>query len=126
LAPPRKKKRAPGEGHPVHLRLPTDVFEWIEERAEKEGWSLNRTIINSLAEIPALKKVRAQEDILEDMRNVLARYGSRIELADLSERLLRAVDEVLAAHNDGELRPRLDKLRVLRVAMLKNERASKE
>ena len=73
-----------------------------------------------------IEKGANQEDILEDMRIVLARYGSRITLADLSEPLLRAVDEVLAAQNDGELQPRLDMLRVLRTNMLKNERASKK
>jgi hypothetical protein len=126
MAPPRKKRRAPGEGHPVHLRLPADVFRLVEARAAKEQWPLNRVIINLLASIPHLETARTQEQVLQDMQIVLARYGSRITSADLSAPLLRAVDDVLAANTDGELQARLDRLRVLRADMLKHERAAKE
>ena len=114
MAPPRKKRRAPGEGHKVHLRLPADVFRLVEARAAKEHWPLN------------LETARTQEQVLQDMQIVLARYGSRITSADLSAPLLRAVDDVLAANTDGELQARLDRLRVLRADMLKHERAAKE
>ena len=60
------------------------------------------------------------------MENILARYGSRVTLADLGEPLLRAVDDVLAAKTDGELQARLDKLRVLRTDMLKFEETAKQ
>jgi hypothetical protein len=125
MAPPRKKKRAPGEGHAVHLRLPADVFEWVEARANEKGWPFNRAIINTLADYPDLLRYRDFANLLEDMRIVLARYGARVTLADLSEPLLRAVDEILAAQSESELRSRLDKLRVLRSAMLKHERDGK-
>jgi len=46
--------------------------------------------------------------------------------ADLSEPLRRAVDDVLAAHTDGEQQARLDRLRVLRSEMLNRERVAKE
>jgi hypothetical protein len=128
MAPPRKKKRAPGEGHPVHLRLPGDVFQWVERRASAKGWPLNRAIISLLADVPYLEKLRTQEEILDEMQLVLARYGSRITLADFNEPLLKAVDEILAAQTDGELRSRLDRLKVVRAAMVKQEQeqASKE
>ena len=60
------------------------------------------------------------------MQVVLARYGARVTSADLGEPLLRAVDDVLAANTGGELQARLDRLRVLRVDMLKHERVAKE
>jgi hypothetical protein len=126
MAPPRKKRRAPGEGHPVHLRLPTDVFRRIEAKAKDEtGWPLNRVIINELAAFPDLEKQAKLGELIRDMEVVLAQYGSRITLAELSEPLLRAVDDVLAAKADGERQARLDKLRVLRTVMLKNERTPK-
>jgi hypothetical protein len=125
MAPPRKKKRPPGEGHPIYLRLPDDVFRLIEERANEERWPLNRAVINLLASIPTLEKRPALEDILEEMSNTLARYSSRVTFADLNEPLLAALDELLAAPSDAELKRRLDKVRVLRDAMLKHERESK-
>jgi hypothetical protein len=125
VAPPRKKKRAPGEGHPVHLRLPPDVFEWVEGRAKDQRWPFNRAVINLLADIPNLERQRDQEMILEDMRNVLAAYGSRVTLAELNEPLLRALDEFLAAPAGDSKRRLEDKLRVFRNNMLKQERESK-
>lgn len=126
MAPPRKKRRAPGEGHPVHLRLPADIFQWVEGRAGDRQWPLNRAIINLLASIPHLEKARTQEAVLQEMQVTLAKYGSRVTLADLAEPLLRALDDVLAAKTDGELQARLDKLRVLRTEMLKQERTAKQ
>jgi hypothetical protein len=126
MAPPRKKRRAPGEGHPLHLRLPTELMELVEARSKKDGTPINRAVINLIASIPALEKRRTQEETLEQMQIVLARYGARVTLADLGEPLLRAVDDVLAAKTDGELQARLDKLRVLRTEMLKFERTAKQ
>jgi hypothetical protein len=126
MAPPRKKKRAPGEGHPLHVKLPQDVMKLVEAKATKEQWTLNRTVINLLASIPHLEKVRTAEQVLHDMQIVLARYGSRQTADELSEPILRAIDEVLSAKADGELQTRLDRLRVLRADMRKHERTAKE
>jgi hypothetical protein len=126
MAPPRKKRRAAGEGHPVHLRLPADVFQFVEARAAEKQWPFNRAVINLLASIAHLETARTQEQVLQEMQIVLARYGSRITSADLSEPLLRAVDDVLAANTDGELQARLDRLRVLRATMLKHELTAKQ
>jgi hypothetical protein len=126
MAPPRKKKRAPGEGHPVHLRFPSDVFKIVEARAEKERLPINRAVINLIAENPALQVKRSGEYILEEMKIVLAQYGSRITLAELSEPMLQAIDAVLAAKTDGELQSRIDRLRVLRANMLKHEQEAKQ
>jgi hypothetical protein len=124
MAPPRKKRTASGEGHSVHLRLPTDVFRLVEKRAKDERWPFNRAVINLLASIPHLETARTQEDVLQEMQIVLARYGARTTLSDLSEALLQAVDEVLASRTDGERQRGLDKLRVLRREM--HEQAAKE
>jgi hypothetical protein len=125
MAPPRRKRKAPGEGHSVYLRLPTDVFERIEKKAKEEGRPFNRIIINELAAIPNLEQQRKFATLVGEMEVILARYGSRITLADLGEPVLRAVDEVLEAKTDAERTRRLDKLRVLRAAMVKHEQQAK-
>ena len=108
------------------LRLPPDVSQRIEEKAKAEGRPQNRVIINELASIPFLEGRRNFEDAVEEMKVVLARYGSRITLADLSEALLRVVDDVLEAKTDSELRAKLDQLRVLRAEMRMFERVANE
>jgi hypothetical protein len=125
MAPPRKKRRL-GEGHPVHLRFPTDVFERIESEAKEKGWPLNRVIINEMASIPHLKKQAKLGELIRDMEVILAEHGAQFTLAKLGEPLLQSVDDLLAAKSDSERQARLDKLRVLRSAMLKNERTAKE
>jgi len=119
MAPPRKKRRAPGEGHPVALRLPTDVMKRIDAKTKQTGWPINRVVINELAAFPDLEEQAKLGQLVRDMEIILARYGSRIAVADLAEPLLHAVDDVLAAKTEGELQARLDKLRVLRSAMVK-------
>jgi len=109
----------------VHLRLPTDVFEWVEKQAEKKCWPFNRVIINTLADYPDLERYRDFAYYLSDMKTVLAQYGSRITLAEFSEPMTQAIDAMLVAKTDGELQSRIDRLRVLRTAMLKTERAAK-
>jgi Arc-like DNA binding dprotein len=122
MASRRQKKRivpAYERGREFKLRLPPDVSERIEKKAEQEGRPQNRVIINELADYPDLLKYRDFAYYVTEMRNVLAAYGSRITLADLGESLVQAVDSVLSAQTDGELHSRLDRLRVLRAAMLK-------
>jgi hypothetical protein len=119
----RKKRVIPAyeRGREFKLRLPPDVSERIEEKAKAEGRPQNRIIINELADYPDLLNYRDFAYNVGEMRNVLAAYGSRISLSEINEPLLAAVDEVLAASSDGELKRRLDKLRVLRAAMLKQK-----
>jgi hypothetical protein len=125
MAPPRKKRRAAGESHPIHLRLPTDVFQRIEAKTKEKGWPFNRVIINELVAFPELEKVTELGEQITDMKVTLARYGSRITLADLGEPLLRAVDDVLEAKTESERQRGLDKLRVLRAEMVKFEKTAK-
>lgn len=119
MAPPRKKRRAPGEGHPVHLRLPTDIFERLEAKAKAEGRPFNRVLINELASVPYLERLRDFGEAVEDMKLVLARHSERIILADLGEPLLHAVDAVVDAKTEAEWRARSDRLRILRAEMRK-------
>ncbi|MBX9682946.1 MAG: hypothetical protein K2X41_04075 [Hyphomicrobium sp.] len=129
MAPRRKKLSGqflPTPGREFKLRIPEDIAARIEKRAKDEIKPMNRIVINELASIPHLEKLRDLGDAIEDMKIVLARHSARLTLADLGEPLLQAVDAVLAASNDSELQTRLDKLRVLRADMLKKERTSKE
>jgi hypothetical protein len=124
MAPPRKKRRAPGERHPVHLRLPTDVFQRIEAKTKEKGWPFNRVIINELAAFSDLAGQAKLGELISEMEIILAKYGERITFSDLTEQLLRAVDDVLEAKTDGELQARLDKLRVARHEMQQHERTT--
>jgi hypothetical protein len=127
MAPRPKKRVIPAyeRGREFKLRLPPDVSERIEAKAKAEGRPQNRIIINELAAYPMLERQRTFGQLIDEMEIVLARYGSRITLADLGEPVLRAVDEVLEAKTDAELQPKLDKLRVLRSTMLKLEQQAK-
>jgi hypothetical protein len=128
MAPPRKSK--PVEpGRPVHLRLPTAIFERIEAQAQAEDRPMNRVIVDDLAAIPLLKGQVQLGKLLAAMDKLLTHYGSRLVMADLADQLHRAVDHALAAqaaNNQMELLARLDGMRVLRTAMLGHERQAKE
>jgi hypothetical protein len=128
VKPRRKKAATPAfeKGREFKLRLPPDVSAWVEQRAADTGHPQSRVVIDSLASLDHLETLRDFNEAVGDMRVMLARYGARITMADLSDDLLRAVDAVLAAKTDGELQARLDKLRVLRIEMLKFEKTAKE
>jgi prophage regulatory protein len=123
MAPPRKKRRSPGEGHPVHLRLPTDVFERVEAKAKDEGRPFNRIIINELAAFPDLDRQAKLGQLIRDLEITLARYDARIIAADLSDEMLRTVREMVKAddaNNVGALRAKVAKVRVILNAMEKH------
>jgi hypothetical protein len=118
MAPKRKTRRAPGQGHPVFLRLPTNLFEKVEARAKAETWPINRAIINLLSSAFDLEDRRKLAVLIGDMELVLARYSTRVVEADLKDDLLRAVDALLEA-KDSDLLARIERLRVVRAGMLK-------
>jgi hypothetical protein len=120
MAPPRKKKRIPGKLYDFKIRFPEDVRERIEKKAQAKGWPQNRVIINELADYPRLEKIGELADHVGHMRDVLARYSSRIVMQDLADELLKAVDTVLATEG-GEQQAAIEKLRVERNAMLKTK-----
>ena len=125
MAPPRKKRIAPSQTHPVHLRLPGDVFARLEAKAKASIWPLNRIVTNELAAYPRLERDARRGELNDHIETLLARYGSRLIVADLSDALLQAVDRVLAAKSDSERRSAVDKLRVVRREMLNHERTAK-
>jgi hypothetical protein len=120
MAPPRKPAE-PGRGHPIHVRLPTDIFDRVDAKAKAEGRPMNRIIINELAAFPHLDRQAKLGDHVRDLGVLLARYGARVTQVDLGEDLLRALDAALGARTDGALQPSLDRLRVIRAAMLESE-----
>jgi len=125
MAPPRKKRIAPSQTHPVHLRLPGDVFARLEAKAKASIWPLNRIVTNELAAYPRLERDARRGELNDHIETLLARYGSRLIVADLSDALLQAVDRALAAQTDSERRSAVDKLRVVRREMLNHERTAK-
>jgi hypothetical protein len=126
MAPRRKHRETPSQGREFKLRIPQDVAAWIEAEAERQEKPMNRIIINSLADVPGLKRYRDFASQVEEMRNVLARYGARITTLDLSEQLIAAVDAVLKADGASAVQSAVDKLRVLRNAMLKTHKQGDE
>lgn len=121
MAPPRKPAE-PGQTHPIHLRLPSDVFARVEADAKAEARPFNRIIVNDLAVVPSLKAQARLAELVSAMETTLAKYGRRITVADLGDDLLRAVDAALATKSAGELPAKLDALRVARAAMLEIDR----
>jgi hypothetical protein len=112
----------PGKSHAVHLRFPTDVFERITAKAKASGRPINRVIIDEAAAHPFLEMQQGFGESLNDMKTTLAQYGARLTVAALSESVLQAIDEILAAPTAIERNAPIDKLRVLRNAMLKSKR----
>jgi hypothetical protein len=106
----------------VYLRLPTDVFERIETKAKGAGRPFHRIVVDELSLFPHLDRQARFGELVRDMETVLARYGSRLTVTESSEALLDAVDEALAARTDDQLQEQLDRLRVIRRAMLEGER----
>jgi hypothetical protein len=115
---PRKKKSPAPQDREFKLRLPPDVSQWVEERAELERRPQNRVIINTLAAFPELEKQRKLAQLVSDMEIVLARYASRVTQTDMNEHLLAVVDQLLSA-NSTEISSLVEKLRVARSAMRK-------
>ena len=125
MAPPRKKRTAPGEWHPVHVRLPSDVFERIDAKAKDEGRPFNRVIINELAAFPDLDRQAKLGQLINGMEVILARYEARTIIADLSDELLHTLRDVVKAddaNNVGALRKGVAKVRVILATMEKHRR----
>jgi len=123
MAPPRKKQRtaATRPGREYKIRLPEDVADRIEQKAANEQRPQNRVIINELAAFPDLQKARDLAESVGDLKVLLAQHSARIMWLDLSVQLLSAVDGVLEAEGSNALQAAVDKLRVVRLAMLKSK-----
>jgi hypothetical protein len=102
--------------------LPTDVFDRVEAKAKEEGRPLHRILVEELSLFPHLDRQARLGELVREMETVLARYGSRLTVTELDEKLLHAVDKALAARTDGLLQQQLDRLRVIRRTMLENKR----
>jgi hypothetical protein len=126
MAPPRKKRVAPSQTHPVHLRLAGDVFARLEAKAKNSIRPLNRVSSDELTAYPKLERDFRLSELTDHMETLLARYGARIVAIDLSDALLQSVDGVLAAETDSKLRSAVDRLRVVRREMLKHQALAKK
>jgi hypothetical protein len=124
MAPPRKKKHAPGEGYEVKLRIPPDVMAIVEEEARASERAFNRTIVNLLASIPHLKGEAKLAASVRQLDVLLPAMAARMTWHNLQDGLLNAVDAVLAAPANAPAP--LDKLRAARAAMLIHERQMKK
>jgi hypothetical protein len=121
MAPRRKRATTTKEARDFKIRLPEDIRDRVEAKAETTGWPMNRVIINELADYPRLEKFGELADQIGHLGNLLARYGARIEWLDLSEQLLAALDAGLNAEGTAQ-QAALDKVRVLRNAMRDREK----
>jgi hypothetical protein len=105
------------------LRLPTDVADRIEQKAETKKLPVNRIIIDELSSVPYLESEAKLPDSLRQLDVILGRMGARITWHDLQDELLNAVDAVLGAPANAAA---LDKLRAVRTGMLIHKRAMKK
>ena len=119
---PRRKPPEQGRTNRVYLRLPSDVFERIEAKAKGESRPFHRILVDELSLFPYLNLQARLGELVRDIETVLARYGSRLTVTEFDEALRDAVDKALAARTDGRLQQQLDRLRVIRRAMLECER----
>jgi hypothetical protein len=113
-------------GREFKVILPPEISEWIENQALREGKPQSRIIIDHLNRIPFLEAQAKFNKLVNAMESILARYGTRVVLADLKTDLLAALDLVLAAKSDGELQARVEKLRILRLYMLRYKQQSEK
>jgi hypothetical protein len=119
---PSRKPPEPGSAPRLNIRLPLDVFERVAAKAKAEGRPINRVVINELAAFPHLDRQNDFDQSVSTMKNLLARHGARLTATELNGDLLQALDAALAARTAGQLEPQLDRLRVIRGALLENER----
>ena len=120
----RRKKKAATPAFQMarefKLRLPPDVSAWVAQRAKDTGWPQNRVIINGLASLDYLEKLRDIGALYEDMKVWNARQSARVSWLELSEELLNAVDAVLKSQGAAR-EAAIDQLSVIRTAMLKSK-----
>ena len=112
-----------GQTRLVHLRLPQDIVERIDAEAKRQGRPFNRIVINELSLVPWWKEQAKLGQLVQNMEVVLAKYGARVDVANIGQELLMAIDDALAAETDSQLQSRLDKVRVLRTSMRKHYEA---
>lgn len=120
----QRKKAVPAykRGREFKVILPPDISERIEREALEEGRPQSRIIINHLSRIPYLEMQRGFDETLGDMKAVLARYGARAAMGELSEAIKRALDEAAAAPTAAQREACFDSLLVLHRALAKHER----
>lgn len=102
------------------MRLPADLAARVEARAKAEIRPQNRTLINLVARCFDLEESNTLEENLGHLDNMILKYSARIDWQELTEELLRYIDEALntkgAAHDVA-----MDKIRAARNAMLKHK-----
>ena len=104
MAPPRKKKHAPGEGYEVKLRIPPDVMAIVEEEARASERAFNRTIVNLLASIPHLKgeaKLAASVRQLDVLLPAMAARARKTQATIANAVFLRRTNFRNLYHADG-------------------------
>ena len=80
MAPRRKRATTTKEARDFKIRLPEDIRDRVEAKAETTGWPMNRVIINELADYPRLEKFGELADQIGHLGNLLARYGAKIRM----------------------------------------------
>lgn len=133
MAPRPKKQKATTpafkRGREFKVILPEDISRWVEAQAKDEGRPQSRVIINHLSRIPNLDRQANLGDLIRDMKVTLARYASRIIVADLTDELMRTLREMVKADdadNVGVLRAKVAKVRTILAAMEKTEKPKQD
>jgi hypothetical protein len=107
----------------MRLRLPPDIMLDVEKEAHDTRMPLTRVVINRLGRVRPSDEQTSMASMIHHMETLLTKYGTRINSLILSENLLRAVDDALAA-KPAQLEAKLDELRIARRAMRELERTA--
>jgi hypothetical protein len=108
-------------GREFKVRLSEDIARMIEARATAEDRPQNRVIANLLASIPHLEQTGKLAEQVAEMHTLLADYASRLVLSDLADEIVKVIDEVLGSARQSARESALDRLRVLRGEMRKQQ-----
>ena len=121
-----KRKAAPTKPpREYKVRLSYQIAQEIEEVADRSGVSINRVIGDRLVSFEHMGLMDSLRKVTTQLTQLFTRYGSRMTQIELSEGLMRAVDEVLSA-KPAELPAKLDKLRLVRGEIQDFERSERE
>ena len=88
--------RKPSEIIQVNLRMRERLRQRLEKQAKRHGVSLNYEMLSRIEQTFETENLRTLESIVEDQKNVWARYGETIHKLEMQGDLLRAVKALAA------------------------------
>ena len=101
---------------------------FVEQRAKDTGLTQNRVIINGLASLNHLEKLRDFGEVVDNLKIIVARQDARVAVDGLKDDLLRTIKQAVKAHTAGdigELQALMKTAGVILAGLEKQERVAK-